>query len=154
MCRHQRRPGQQHPLCCAETLVSADVCHLTCSTSDCLTVGETLCLLFQGGRGDHGVCGEVDQEGHDGPDDRRQTVRQRYHTTAAGECGSVLGSVLRWTVCLRVIRIRIRIWTVPVTSLCSVLSTVLFFCFRQGGTGFAGSGVALRAKEARPVMQV
>lgn len=62
----------------------------------------------------------------------------------------VLGSVLRWTVCLRVIRIR----TVPVTSLCSVLSTVLFFCFRQGGTGFAGSGVALRAKEARPVMQV
>lgn len=150
MCRHQRRPGQQHPLCCAQTLVSADVCHLTCSTSDCLTVGETLCLLFQGGRGDHGVCGEVDQEGHDGPDDRRQTVRQRYHTTAAGECGSVLGSVLRWTVCLRVIRIR----TVPVTSLCSVLSTVLFFCFRQGGTGFAGSGVALRAKEARPVMQV
>lgn len=89
MCRHQRRPGQQHPLCCAQTLVSADVCHLTCSTSDCLTVGETLCLLFQGGRGDHGVCGEVDQEGHDGPDDRRQTVRQRYHTTAAGECGCV-----------------------------------------------------------------
>lgn len=26
--------------------------------------------------------------------------------------------------------------------------------FSQGGTGFAGSGVDLRAKEARPVMQV
>lgn len=27
------------------------------------------------------------------------------------------------------------------------------FARRQGGTGFAGSGVDLKAKEARPVMQ-
>lgn len=30
----------------------------------------------------------------------------------------------------------------------------LFSVLRQGGTGFAASGVDLNAKEARPVMQV
>lgn len=29
-----------------------------------------------------------------------------------------------------------------------------FLLLSQGGTGFAGSGVTLNAKEARPVMQV
>lgn len=32
------------------------------------------------------MCGEADQEGHDGSCDRRQADGQRHHTTAEGEC--------------------------------------------------------------------
>lgn len=40
----------------------------------------------QGNCGDTGVCGEIDQEGHDWSCYWRQTIRQRHHTTAEGKC--------------------------------------------------------------------
>lgn len=40
----------------------------------------------QGYCGNSGVCGEVNQEGHDWSCDWRPTVQQRHHTTAEGMC--------------------------------------------------------------------
>ncbi len=92
-------------------------------------------LSLKWSRSHYGVCGEAHTERHDWSSDWRQTERKGHHTPSEGvyERHNAIKSVSMFYRC-----------TVSVMSV---------FARRQGGTGFAGSGVDLKAKEARPVMQ-
>ena len=86
----------------------------------------------QRGCGDIGVCGEVDSERHDRSDQWRETQGKRHHCSSEGKGMFAYVQVEKD----------------------GRDSTADGFSFlTQGGTGFAGSGVQLKAKEARPVMQ-
>lgn len=137
----------------------------------------------QGRCGDAGVCGEVDQKGHDWSSDGRQTFWKRHYSTAEGMWKIIItvfffkkriSNVYFWTLIpmlwilllsLRNQRCHAATWQTQKTwfavwklifeeqRLFLSLTVLWSFVFWKGGTGFAGSGIDLTAKEARPVMQ-